>query len=97
MVKNLVLSPQAGYRAGEVSLSKGATTLHSKPLIEQGAQAGFPSSAGIGPFISFHFQMRDSSNFSCTIMGKREKLQDVHTVVLMKQIDSFKHCSCHVY
>ncbi len=57
----------------------------------------FPSSAGIGPFISFHFQMRDSSYFNCTIMGKREKLQDVHTVILMKQIDSFEHCSCHMY
>jgi hypothetical protein len=56
-----------------------------------------PSSAGIGPFISFHFQMRDSSYFSCTIMGMRDKLQDVHTVILMKQIDSFKHCSCHMY
>jgi len=40
-VENLLLSPQGVYRAGEVSLRKGATTLHSKPHIEQGAQAGY--------------------------------------------------------
>jgi hypothetical protein len=40
VTENLVLSPQGGYRVGEVSLRKGATTLDSKPLIEQGAQAG---------------------------------------------------------
>jgi hypothetical protein len=41
VVENLVLSPQGRYRAGEVSLRKGATTLPSKPHIEQGAQAGY--------------------------------------------------------
>jgi hypothetical protein len=41
VVENLVLSPQGRYRAGEVALRKGATTLPSKPHIEQGAQAGY--------------------------------------------------------
>ena len=37
----------------------------------------FPSSVGIGPFISL-VSKYESSHFYYTIIGKREKLQDVH-------------------
>ncbi len=40
-VKNLVLSPQGGYRVGEVLLCQVATPLPNELLFEQNAQAGY--------------------------------------------------------
>jgi hypothetical protein len=48
----------------------------------------FASSAGRGPFTVFH----NTVVIFLTIVGKREKLQDVHN-----SNEAFKHCSCHMY
>ncbi len=50
----------------------------------------FTSSAGIGPFISVFLRYETVDN------NRKERKSCRMYIIVMKQIDSFKHCSCHM-